>query len=789
MLVFISMLTFANNTIKNLKGSFSGVVTDASTGKPLSNVSVYISDSKTGTTTNAKGEYNLSNISEGVHLVEYSHIGFGTHAEQILIKGDTKKDIALVEAIVENNAVVITGVSRASQLRKMPFQVSVLRKEELQQSAATNIIDAITRKAGVSSIATGPAISKPVIRGLGYNRVLTLNDGVRQEGQQWGDEHGIEIDETSVNKIEILKGPASLVYGSDAMAGVINIITNVPVALNKIKSNIGTNYQTNNKLKSLYGNVAGNINGFNWNLYGSTKAVADYKNKYDDYVYNSKFKEKNIGGYVGYNGKWGFSHLIISNFNLKAGLIEGARDSLGHFLKVIPGGADAEATTDDFKSTKPNFPYQHIKHFKIATDNNINIGNNKLALNIGYQRNQRQEYGDIDNPTQQALYFDLATTTYAAQFHVKETNGWKPSIGINGMNQTNTNRGLEQLIPNYNLSDIGVFLFAAKEYKKITFSGGARFDIRNITAKDLLDDVGTVKGNAFAKNYNNISGSAGVAYQATKSVNVKINIAKAFRAPSIPELASNGTHEGTIRYEYGDINLKSEISTQADASLEINNEHFSLNLAGFANNFNNFIFYRKLESTLGGDSLVNVGGDFITAFKFEQKKAMLTGAEITFDLHPHPVHWLHFQNTFSYVSGLLKNAVEGTRNLPFIPAPKLLTELRADFKKLNKYFTNTYAKIELDNTFVQNKAFTAYQTETATNGYSLINIGVGANIVSAKGNTIFTINLSANNIGNVAYQNHLSRLKYAEQNMATGRNGVFNMGRNFSIKVNVPLEF
>ncbi|MEO6583981.1 MAG: TonB-dependent receptor plug domain-containing protein, partial [Ferruginibacter sp.] len=274
-----------------VKGRLSGVIKDAETGAILQGVSVYVADTKIGSITNSRGEYSISNISEGIHLVEVSHVGYTTLAENVNITAETKKDYLLTQSITENNAVIVTGVSRASQLKKVPFQVAVMRKEELQQTTSTNIIDAITRKAGVSAIATGPAISKPVIRGLGYNRVLTMNDGVRQEGQQWGDEHGIEIDDASVNKIEILKGPASLVYGSDAMAGVVNIITNVPIPSNTLKANLGSNYQSNNRLRSLYGNIAGNINGFNWNVYGSEKAAADYKNKFDGYVFNSKFNE------------------------------------------------------------------------------------------------------------------------------------------------------------------------------------------------------------------------------------------------------------------------------------------------------------------------------------------------------------------------------------------------------------------------------------------------------------------------------------------------------------------
>ena len=655
----------------------------------------------------------------------FRHIGYSTLAEPLNIKGDVKKDIILLHTVVENNAVVVTGVSRATQLKKVPFCVEVMRKEELQQTVSTNIIDAITRKAGVSAIATGPAISKPVIRGLGYNRVLTMNDGVRQEGQQWGDEHGIEIDEASVNKVEVMKGPASLVYGSDAMAGVVNIISNVPVAMNTLKANIGSNYQTNNKLRSLYGNVSGNVNGFNWNVYGTTKAAEDYKNKYDGYVFNSKFNEHNAGGYVGYNGNWGFSHLLLSSFNLRTGLVEGTRDDEGFFIKHLAGGMDARATDADFTSTTPLIGYQHIRHMKIATDNSFKIGSDNLTLNVGYQRNRREEFGNPDDVNERALFFDLKTTTYATQFHFKETNGWKPSIGSNGMHQTNSNRGLEQLIPNYSLTDAGIFVFTEKDINKLTISGGARYDMRHLSASQLFDEAGTAKGASFTKNFSNFSGSAGLAYEASKSVNLKLNIARAFRAPSIPELASNGSHEGTIRYEYGDQNLKSEISTQADASVELSSKHVSFNLAGYVNSFSNFIFYRKLEATGGGDSLVNVDGADLTAFKFDQRKATLAGFEATLDIHPHPVDWLHFQNTFSYVAGSLKEKIEGTKFLPFIPAPKLLTELRADLKKTGSNLKNFYVKAELENNFRQNRAFTAFNTETETAGLYLVQCRVG----------------------------------------------------------------
>ena len=277
--------------LATLNGSFAGTVKDAKTNMPLAGVSVYIADLKIGGATNETGSFNIYNLPGGKHLVEISHIGYTTIAEQVDINEHTVKDYLMQQSVIENNAVIITGVGVATQLKRSPFQVSVMRRDELMQTASTNIIEALAKKPGVSTLSTGPAISKPVIRGLGYNRVLTINDGVRQEGQQWGDEHGIEIDEASVNKVEILKGPASLIYGSDAIAGVINIITNVPVENNTIKANILTSYQTNNNSRALNANVAGNINGINWNLYGSAVRAGAYKNKYDGPVLNSNFNE------------------------------------------------------------------------------------------------------------------------------------------------------------------------------------------------------------------------------------------------------------------------------------------------------------------------------------------------------------------------------------------------------------------------------------------------------------------------------------------------------------------
>lgn len=768
-----------------------GKISDSKTGEPLPGASIYVHDVKKGAIANGTGNYRVQNLAEGRYLVEISYLGFKSIIETVELRGELQRDFALEPTVVENESVTVTGVSAATKVKKTPVPVSILKKENLLQGISTNLIDALSKTPGVSQISTGPAISKPSIRGLGYNRVVIVNDGIRQEGQQWGDEHGIEIDEYNVNKAEILKGPASIMYGSDALAGVVNIISFIPVPEGTVKGNFFGNYQSNNRMRGIHGELGGNNKGFIWGVNGSYKAAADYKNKYDGYVLNSKYNEKNFGGYLGINKNWGYTHLLFSRFNQFPGLIEGERDSAtGQFIKPVNNSgvaAEAIANETDFKSIDPLIPRQHIIHSKITLDNNFHIGKNRLSVNLGYQRNQRQEFGDVLNPDTKNLYFDLNTINYTLQYHFAELHKWKTSIGVNGMQQSNKNKGEEQLIPEYNLFDIGAFVYTQYSFNKLTFSGGLRFDRRSINSKELRNNT-ALKFEGFSKNFINVSASAGISYEASENAVLKFNIARGFRAPGISELASNGAHEGTNRYEYGEQDLKSENSVQLDLGIELSSEHISLNTTAFYNAITNFIYYRKLSNVSGGDSIIADGDDELFAFRFDQNNAKLYGIEMNLDIHPHPLDWLHIENSFSYVRGLLNKEQGGSKNLPFIPAARLINELRGDFFKNGRTIRNFYVKLELDNTFSQQNAFTGFNTETATTGYSLLNIGTGFAFQHKK-NVLFSVYLGANNITNIAYQNHLSRLKYTAENFVTKRTGVYNMGRNFSVKFNIPLSF
>ncbi|HKC35052.1 MAG TPA: TonB-dependent receptor, partial [Chitinophagaceae bacterium] len=746
-LFFVALFLLVNASAQT-KLSLSGKITDIKTGETLAGASVYFPDLHLGAISDDKGIYKIQNIPKGKYLLEITYLGYSSFVETIDLNGDIQKDFSLSSSYIENQAVTVIGVSSAASAKRIPIPINIIKKEDLFRNVSTNLIDNLVKTPGVTQVSTGPAISKPFIRGLGYNRVIVVNDGIKQEGQQWGDEHGIEIDELNVNKVEILKGPASLTYGSDALAGVVNIISILPAPEGHIKGNILGVYQTNNRQRNLHADIGGNKNGFIWGLYGSYKAAADYKNKFDGYVFNSKFNEKDFGGYVGVNKNWGFSHFYLTRFDQHLGLVEGNRDdATGKFVKLVNDNgveADEIVTDKDFKSTDPYIGRQRIQHFKIATDNSFNIGKDRLTLTLGYQRNQRQEFGNILDPEEKALYFDLNTVNYNLQYHLAEQNNWRTTIGVNGMQQTNKNKGAEVLIPGYSMFDIGGFVYTQKRIDKVTMSGGLRFDNRSLDSKELMDGV-ALKFEGFKKNFSNISGSAGITYEANDRVTLKFNVARGFRAPTVAELASNGAHEGTNRFEYGEQDLKSETSLQADAGIEIASEHVSFNANIFYNPIQNFIYYRKLQSVGGGDSVITDGSETFFAFRFNQDNAKLYGVEFNLDIHPHPLDWLHIENTFSYVRGMLNVEQDGSKNLPFIPATKLINEVKVDFAKKGKAIKNGFIKVELDNTFKQNKPFTGFNTETATDGYSLFNAAIGSDFVS-KGKTLFSLFFAANNI-------------------------------------------
>ena len=680
------------------------------------------------------------------------------------------------------NEVMVTGVTGNTKLKYATAPVSIVTPQELRATASTNIIDAISHEPGVSQLTTGGSISKPIIRGLGYNRVVVISDGVRQEGQQWGDEHGVEVDCNSVGTVEILKGPASLMYGSDAMAGVVILHAPAMLAEGEMRANVGSEYQTNNGLFNYNLSFSGNQRGIVWDARYSDKMAHAYKNKYDGYVPGSQFRERAGRAMFGLSKKWGYSKLAFTAYHLTPGIIEGERDTeTGELLR-----------DEGFSghSYGKSLPFQQVKHYKLVWDNNINLSSGTLKTIIGYQHNRRQEYEE--SPDEYALFFKLHTLTYDLRYLTHEWNGWKFSTGVGGMFQRSGNDGEEYLIPDYRLFDFGVFATATKSLgEHWTLNGGVRYDHRRLHGYELLED-GEARFTDFTRHFNGVTGSVGAVYNINEHFNLRMNLARGFRTPNMSELASNGVHEGSVRYEIGNQQLKAEYSLQGDLGLDFTSRYVSAQVALFANRINNYIFLRGEGQEVRGERI-----DY-PVYAYTQGDARLLGFEAGVDFHP--IHSLHFSNTFSYVDAQQMHASDDTKYLPFTPAPHLFTELKWEIihhshstishhhgvHPHRSLLNNLYVAAGLDSYLKQSHIYGAEDTETPTPGYALFNLSAGTDI-QIKGKKVAEFYVAANNLFNKAYQNHLSRLKYADVNTVTGRRGVYNMGRNITFKLVIPV--
>ena len=666
------------------------------------------------------------------------------------------------------NEVTVTGVTGDTKLKHSTAPISVVTPQELRSTASINIIDAISHQPGVSQLTTGGSISKPIIRGLGYNRVVVMSEGVRQEGQQWGDEHGVEVDGSSVNSVEILKGPASLMYGSDAMAGVVILHAQPTLAEGEMRANVSSEYQTNNGLFGYNLSLAGNQKGLVWDARYSDKMAHSFKNKYDGYVPGSQFRERAGRLMLGLNKAWGHSRLIWTAYHLTPGIVEGERDSETGELEHAEGWSAHQYGK--------SLPFQQVKHYKAVLDNAFALQGGKLNVLLGYQQNRRKEYEEAESPNDYGLFLKLHTLNYNVHYVTPHLGNWKITAGVGGMYQKSVNGGEEFLIPDYSLFDFGVFATTHADLGRWDVNGGVRFDNRHMNGRELEDD-GKIRFEAFKRNFRGLTASVGAVFHATDRLDLRANVARGFRAPNISELSSNGVHEGSVRYELGNVGLKPEHSLQFDLGVEFESPVVACKLDLFANLIDNYIFIHRVADV--------VDPEYMT-YRYDAGDSRLMGGELSIDVHP--LHALHLGTSLSYVSAIRLHQPRESRYLPFTPAPRWTLDAKYEINHDGRVFSNAFVAAQWDYYFKQNHYYSADETETATPAYGLLNLSAGTDVM-IHGRRAMSFYFTAQNVTNKVYQSHLSRLKYADVNPLTGERGVFNMGRNFVFKLIVPIEW
>lgn len=757
---------------------FGGRVVDAQTKNGLAGATVSIPDLHISVITNNNGEFKIANIKrEGRVLVEVSYIGYQTLTQMIDLSNTTSIDFVLTPSILEGKEVVVTGTAFSSDIKKNSSSVAILSRDEFTSKPANNFIDALSGIPGVSQITTGTAVSKPVIRGLSYNRVVTVANGVKQEGSQFGDEHGIEIDQYTPGRVELIRGPASLLYGSDALAGVINLVNpvQVPDEEGRMHGEFLTNYNTNNGLWGSSLMFLENQNGFIYRAGGTYKTAHSFKTP-TGYYPNSGSNELNFDLQAGVNKSWGYLTLNYTGFYSNIGFYEYALNSAGQYIDAN----NNVLTNSDYRSYTLSYPKQDVRHYKWTLNGNIPLLGGRLKTTLAYQTNKRREIRNTISSSPY-LFLDLDTYSYDVKYYFNDKNGFEPIIGVAGQFQSADNtstRAISTIIPNYDSQSVGVFAYLKKSWANTTVNGGVRWDMRSIDGKAYVNRLGILVYPSFDNVVSSFNGALGVTHEFNKQLSFKANAGTAFRGPNISELASNGVHEGAFRYEIGNPNLKAEYSYQLDASFTYDADSWNASIGGFANYIKDYIYLVNSGVT----TTLNDGQEPNTYFQYNYKQAnaFLWGTEASLTLHPSKS--IHFENTFSYVYAQNRT---NSQPLPLIPAAHLRNELR--FEPTIAGLKKSYIAISLDNYFNQNRIDTTIPYETTTAGYSLLGARIGTTILLKRQQ--LSLYVAAKNLLDQKYYDALSRLKPGRIDAVNTANaGVFNPGMNITFGLVMPLS-
>ncbi|EQA38305.1 TonB-dependent receptor [Leptospira inadai serovar Lyme str. 10] len=767
----------------NLKGT----VKDP-TGKPIQGARVVLSENNVSIKTGADGSFEFQHLTQGSYSVTAIAPYYQPNTVRVDVGGtDQTIEFTLKPTFLESQAINVTTRSIASDFLSTPQPTTVVEGRQLQRLRGQNVMSTLDNTPGVANLSTGAGAAKPVIRGLTGQRVLVMTDGVRQEEQQFGDDHTVEVDSFGIDRLEVVRGPASVLYGSDALGGVVNIIRskaptakdNAPVLAGNISSNSFTNNRQDAGSISLY--------GYNKNLNVGYRVHTDERKASGIRTPNGKLpntgiNEKNISASIGTDGSWGNAYIDSFQRTQEQDLYDNPVDN--------PQGKGLQ---------KLSHQKTHIHSFFILPLVNI-------ELDAGYQRNNRREipdknryapiYGDLTgssltqfqkayeiyqvnaNNFKQGLNLFLDTTTFDAKVHHKEWKGLKGTLGFQGMNQKNVTIGTNPLVPGDQLYNVGFFFLEQWRVGDFTFSVGGRHDKRSISVSTnpALNVVQQTR------NFDANTGTLGALWRFAKDFSLALNAGRGFRAPTEFELFANGVHEGTGKFELGKNTLRPETSLNYDTTLRYATDRLQLELSAFQNNINNYIYS---VSTGAFDPISGFG-----IYNYRQDRAQLTGGEFSFQYQT--TSWLVLSGGIDLLQGNVTKKVDPSvlLNLGSIDFRSILFDLenknlpnmtpnRARFG--TKFTTNKLFGLEnpyfsVNGNFVQPQ-YRVGVLQTPSHGYNLYDLGFGAAIPGlSNGTDSATFDVGVQNLFNTKYVNPLSR--YATY--------ALNPGINITFKVDIP---
>ncbi|MFV0304177.1 MAG: TonB-dependent receptor [Moheibacter sp.] len=758
-------------------------------GIPLKEV--FISSQNTNIYSNSDGEFQLNIQTTGIHEITFELDGYNFYTTKVKVPIYKKLNIVLEETTVFE----LEQAEIKHKHSRNIINTETANQDFLTETFSGSLAKSLEKLPGVQAMEIGSATSKPVIRGMGFNRVAILENGIKQESQQWGADHGLDINTFGVEKVEIIKGANTLEFGSDAISGALVIDNNTKPAPYSFSGEFNLIGRSVNQTIGTSLNLRQRTNHFYYKISGNYTNFGDYSIPTDSIIYLSKYipihqkKLKNTAGkdysismQLGYTDTDFETIFNWSNYYQKVGFFPGSH-----------GEVDLETVTDDGNTRNIDYPFQNVNHFKLSNETLYKFNSNHtLKFLLGYQNNHRQEwsyfhshYGEEDSNNASNLELDFRLTTYDAQliYQFKFLNKNKGKIGIQSQNQQNKVNGYSFLLPDFQRYNLGLFFINDFEINKSwSINYGIRYDFTKLNTEEFFDFTlydflmqngysesdatqNAQRSTTINRKFKNLNYSFGVLFQPNYNWDLNLNLSSSFRIPTAIELASNGIHHGSFRHEKGNPNLDAEKGWTSDFKATFHQKNWMVVFNPYFYYFKNYIF---LNPSSVFSPLPN-GGQI---YKYTQSKAMVLGFETT--IKKEFSHRLTGLLSLEYLYNQQLSSNKNERYpLPFTPPMTIFNEWNYQILKDRKVIDNLEVSANFKLALKQN--YTA-RNESSTDGYTIFGIGLKSRfrLKSFHPQLIFNIQ----NFTNEKYFNHMSFYRALE---------IPEMGRNFQLILQIPI--
>lgn len=750
--------------------TLSGRIIDAHDTSSLEYATIYIRELNRSTYSDKNGHYVFKSLCQGRYTIQIAHLNCETITEVIDLK-----ESKIVHFTPEHHAEALKDIEIYTN--KLPnesmVREEVLSEEKMSQTKGQSLGDALKQMTGVNTLNNGYSIAKPIIHGMHSNRILILNNGIRQEGQQWGSEHAPELDPFIAGSMKVVKGANSVRYGSDAIAGVV-LIDLKPVRdsagiggeLNTIGSSNGRGLTTSGIVEGRFYKYP----AFYWRLQGTYRQNGTvHAPTYN--LANSGLKEQNFSYLLGWKKKKINTEIFYSQFNTTLGILSAAH--IGNLTDLQRAfKSDTPLVTGPFTYTIDR-PYQLVTHELFKAHTQINTGSiGKLLMVYGRQYNLRHEF-DKHRPRNDSLAalnrpelaFELTTHTGDVVWEHYQVKSWRGQIGLNAMTQANTYEG-RALIPNFKSSGMGVFWIERWQRKQVEIEGGLRYDYKFLKIYRYINPTGNAWIlDAPERDFRNASGTLGFIYHVDSVWKFSMNTGSAWRAPNVNELYSDGLHHGAAAIEYGNSLLKTERTYNVQMSLKYKpRRQLLMEVSPYVHFIDHFIY--RLPTA---QPVLTIRGAF-PAFNYTQTNARILGVDATC-----LIKWNASFESIGKASILRARDLTANDWLIWMPSDRYELEFLYRIKS-SKFLHKGYLSVSGTYVTKQWRVPNEVDFTPPPAGYFLLNFHASTTI-KVK-NQDLEIGLNILNALNARYRDYLDRFRYFAD--AMGRNITLRLTYKFN---------